>query len=104
MKEVYSDSNPSQVALYQSVLEEARIPYLVRNDLLQNMLVGPEGWASLCVVEDEDYPEAMGLLQEAQKEPMTTSIEWTCAACGEKVPSNFTSCWNCQTERHAKPV
>jgi len=104
MKEVRSSPNPSTVALWQSLLQEAGIQYFVKNDSTQNILVGPSFWAELWVVEDDDYTEAESLLREAREDAPATGNEWKCAVCGETVPGNFTSCWKCQTERHAKPV
>ncbi|MEI9897448.1 MAG: DUF2007 domain-containing protein [Chthoniobacter sp.] len=105
MKEVFRASSPARVGLCQSVLENAGIPCFVRNETMQQAIPGglvvafvplPEFWPILCVLQDEDYPEAMELLHSARETPPPVSREWRCAACAEIVPGNFTSCWKCE--------
>lgn len=111
MKEVFRASSPARVGLCQTVLEGADIPCFVRNDIMQQAIPGgpilallplPDFWPTLCVVHDEDYPEAMELLRGVRNAAPPVSSEWKCAACGEAIPGNFTSCWNCAADRPAK--
>jgi len=108
MKEVYSNRDFEQVALRRTVLEAAGIPCIIRNEtncqfmlgvgsLLAFVLPVPEWWPNLCVINDEDLPEACELLQTGG-EPSETAA-WQCAKCGEEVPGTLGACWNCQIER-----
>jgi len=108
MKEVFRASSPARVGLCQTVLEAADIPCFVRNETMQQAIPGglavaflplPDFWPTLCVIHDDDYPEAMELLRSARSEAPPVSGEWKCVACGEPIPGNFTSCWNCETAR-----
>ena len=104
MKELYRSSDTALLGYYQSILEDAGIPYFVRNESTQQAVVGgliaailplPDFWPALCVVNDEDYPEALRLLRAARNTPPCTEAEWKCPNCGEMVPGNFAACWNC---------
>ena len=105
MKEVYRSNDGVMLSLYQSVLDDAEIPNFVRNESSQQAVVGglatailplPDFWPALCVVNDEDYDEALELLRAVRDTPPTTEADWKCPNCGEMVPGNFTSCWNCE--------
>jgi hypothetical protein len=105
MKEVYRSNDGVMLALYQSILDDAGIANFVRNESSQQAIVGslatsllpiPDFWPALCVVNDEDYTEAMELLTAVRDAPPTTEADWKCGKCGELVPGNFTSCWNCE--------
>jgi len=107
MREVFSSPDGTLIGLFQSILDEAGIPYFVRNDtanqtgavgLLTPILPLPDFWPALCVVHDEDYPAAMELLRAARDAPPSNREDWKCPACGETVPANFASCWNCGAE------
>ncbi len=104
MKEIFRHSSPGLVGMYQSVLEAQGIPTFVRNTDTQQSLVGglataivplPDFWPTLCVMNDEDYPVAMAVLKEGEREEETGRKEWTCGKCGESVPAAFAECWNC---------
>lgn len=104
MNEVFRHSDSALVGLYQSVLEDAGLPTFVRNSDTQQALVGslvaailplPEFWPVLCVVDDDDYEEAMALLRSTPSSDSLPQPEWTCPQCGESVPPHFAVCWNC---------
>ena len=106
MKEVFRSSDGTLVEFYRSILEEAEIPHIVRNDATQPAIIGnliaamlplPDFWPALCVLNDEDYPEAMRLLNEVRESANVPQQERKCAHCGEMVPGNFSECWNCGT-------
>ena len=59
MKELYRSSDTALIGFYQSILDEAGIPHLVRNESTQQAVVGglvaailhlPDFWPALCVV------------------------------------------------------
>ena len=113
MKEVFRSPNAGRIGLYQSILDDAGIPHFVRNATTQQTIVGgvmtallplPDFWPALCVLDDEDYPEAIELLNAVREIASQDLQDWTCAACGESVPGHFTSCWSCQTDRPSQGV
>ena len=104
MKEVFRSNDTALIGLYQSILDGAEIPHFVRNDTTQQAIVGglmtaivplPDFWPALCVLNDEDYPEAMHLLSSVRDSAAIPQEDRMCAACGEAVPGNFSECWNC---------
>ena len=107
MREICRSSDTALLGLYQSILDDAEIAHYVRNATTQQTIVGglmtallplPDFLPTLCVLDDDDYPEAMALLQAIKKAPASPPEDWGCPACGESVPGNFTSCWKCATE------
>jgi len=112
MKELFRSSDTALIGLYESILADAEIPHFVRNDATQQAMVGgllsallplPEFWPALCVINDEDYSEAMQLIQAAREPAPSAQGEWKCPGCGETVPGNFTECWNCATPLPGAP-
>ena len=108
MKEVFRSSSPGRVGLCQSVLENAGICTFVRNDSTQQSLVLdlitavlplPDFWPTLCVMNDEDYPEAMTILTSVRDTSEPEQPDWPCTQCGASVPGNFTACWRCESPR-----
>ena len=104
MREVYRHSDAALVGIRQALLEDAGIQTFVRNLNTQQAIVGgvlaalfpiPEFWPTLCVVDDDDYPEAIALLQDIPQVEESSKREWKCSGCEEQVPGNFSLCWNC---------
>lgn len=112
MIEVFRNADSALVGLYQSILEDAKIQTYVRNDSTQQALVAdlataifplPIFFPTLCVVNDEDYPTALEIIRGLKAESSSPGESWACAQCGEAVPANFDTCWNCQSSRPKKP-
>src|SRR5579871_5790785 len=110
MKEVFSSPDGALMGFYESLLDEADIPYFVRNDAAQQtgaaglvtpILPLPDFWPTLCVLNDDDHDRAKELIRAAREAPPITAEDWKCPACGETVPANFTSCWNCGADSPA---
>jgi hypothetical protein len=100
MKEVYSNSEVTRVGFYKSVLDEAGIPNVVRNETLHNLVIAQGAVVpSLCVTNAEDYDRALALLAPFEEPALEEGTEWICPNCHEKVPASFGSCWNCQATR-----
>jgi Putative prokaryotic signal transducing protein len=104
MKELFRHSDAALVAVYQSVLESAGIQTFVRNSNTQQAIVGdilaavfplPEFWPTLCVMNDDEYPDAMGILRDTKDEETSKQRQWECPQCRELVPGHFVLCWNC---------
>ena len=100
MREVYTSQDTTQVGFYKSILDEAEIPSFIRN---QNCSFpgtsGPLFFPALCVLDDDDYDEAIRLLKSSQNPAASSGIEWKCSSCAEMNPSNFELCWQCQVTR-----
>ena len=107
MNAVFAHPDFTRVGHCQAILEEAGIPSFIRNESTQNLLSGLPDSAALpvlCVTDDADATRAIELLRdfiatEKQIESEENSAEWKCPQCGETVPGNFGSCWQCETPR-----
>ena len=104
MKKVFEYPTPLEVGLFDSILQSSGISTVIKNQNLSSLAgdvpfttVFPELW----VVDDNDYDQAVALLQSFQQERLapSTASDWTCAHCGESVPGNFDTCWHCETPR-----
>jgi hypothetical protein len=106
MREVFVNQDVARVGYYKSVLDEAGIPNLIRNELSHSSLTdmpSPIFFPALCVLNDEDYPLAMELLGAIYYAPTPSGPDWICPSCGECVPVNFDTCWKCEATRTVEP-
>jgi len=106
MKEISVHHDPTMVGFQKSILEGAGIDCFVRNEhtsatfgagllgLVQSPIFDPV----LCIVDDGRYEEALALLSGRSSEASEARTDWRCPACGESVPGNFETCWNCQSD------
>lgn len=97
MIELYRDRESARIGHLSTVLEAAGIATFVRNENLSILEVSiPTFLPALCVVNEEDYPRAVEILQEhLQRAQVPVETERICGNCGEKCPGNFEVCWNC---------
>ena len=104
MRKIFEHLDFTRVGHFQSILESAGVPTLLKNQNTSS-LQGEVPWTNatpqLWVVEDDDFDRAITILQEFTRDasvPVEGS-NWRCDNCGEEVPANFSSCWNCQRDR-----
>jgi len=106
MREVFVNQDHARVGFYKSVLDDAGIPNLVRNETSNNSMSempSPLFFPALCVLHEEDYDEAMRILGEIYHAQTAQEADWRCPKCREEVPANFDSCWDCG-ELRANPL
>lgn len=102
MREVFVHQDYTRVGLYQSVLDEEKIPNFIRNQYTNNTMTElPSGlfFPALCVIHDTDYDRAMRVLGEAFDAPQMPTADWRCPKCREEVPGTFDLCWQCSASR-----
>ena len=100
MREIFSSADVTAVGYYKSMLDEAGIASFIQNENATSIgLAGAMFFPRLCVVDDDDYDEALEILKSRQFKGATETAEWTCTACGEKNPGNFELCWKCNAPR-----
>ena len=107
MKELFREKDFTRVGYYQSILEAAGIPTMVRNEHLAmsglTEIPIPEFFPALCVMRDEDYENAMEIIREQYEENLKgADTETICQSCGEANPGNFDICWSCGAELNAE--
>lgn len=111
MKQVFVHQNATMVGFKKSILEEAGIDCFIRNEntsatfgagafgLVQSPLFDP----ALCIVDDARYDEAMSLLTNTAEPSLEARADWRCPKCGESIPGNFDTCWNCSSNAPESP-
>ncbi len=107
MKEVVVHHDPTVVGLKKSILDGAGIECFIRNENTSatfgagafGLVQSPVFDLALCIVDDERYEEAMALLGSAAEAPSASRTDWRCPKCGETVPGNFDTCWNCSGDK-----
>jgi hypothetical protein len=100
MKHVFTATTMSaDLEIVKVLLEEAKIPCLVRNEYL-SMATGeiPFIPLELWVLNDDDYPRARETVDRWQNAEIENHGPWNCR-CGETIEGQFSSCWNCGRER-----
>jgi hypothetical protein len=107
MKAVFVHHDPTVVGHKKSILEEAGIDCFIRNEatsatlgagilgLVQSPIFDPV----LCILDDSRYDEATALLKSISEPAQAVCADWRCPKCGETIPGNFETCWNCSSDR-----
>ncbi|MES2475034.1 MAG: DUF2007 domain-containing protein [Verrucomicrobiota bacterium] len=100
MKELFREQDITRVSYYKAVLEDNGIATLIRNEYLTGSglteIPIPEFFPALCVMNDEDYVQAVAIIREhLTANQKNADIEITCISCGETNPGNFEICWSC---------
>lgn len=100
MKRILRCEHPLQAAHYANVLSAAGFACEVRGAALYGA-VGDIPWHE-CAPEvwlrhDADEIMARRLLEELSAPPV--GDPWDCAACGERLEPQFSTCWQCGRAR-----
>jgi hypothetical protein len=101
MKIVYSAPNIALVSLFKDILEGQGIECWITNQFLSGAageLPPIECWPKLCV-DDDMFPEASRIVEEALSSETDATKVWKCKSCGEDIEGQFTECWNCGKSR-----
>ena len=98
MVEIFRDQSPVIVGHYKSILEQAGILCLIKNETLALTEVQiPVFYPALHVMNDCDAEKAFEILKvyrEAEDSALLKE-DVDCLSCGEPNPANFDSCWSC---------
>ena len=105
MIRVYGARDSAEAEFVKGLLETEEIPTVIQGGALQAVLgevpVSLESLPSIWV-NPVDADRAMVIINELKTGgPAATGTQqrWTCAKCGEVLEGQFTTCWNCGTER-----
>ena len=97
MKKCYAHENRVFVQNAKHFVEEAGIACIVKNEYAAGGAgdLSPfDTWPELWVVDDNDYEQAVALLQKVF-EQQQQATEWKCRQCGETNGPAFEFCWKC---------
>lgn len=101
MRKVYSADNSLLAGHVKSLLEQAGIECLLKNQILSGAmgeLPLNECWPEVWVCDDRDYGAALEVIESALAPGTASGEPWRCA-CGETIENQFTACWHCGGER-----
>jgi len=96
MKLVYTHPNSILVGSMGSLLGEAGIEFMFRNEFLAGAsgeIAPGETWVEVWVVNDGDADKAVALINQVVEQQ--TGDEWECTKCSESNPATFETCWHC---------
>src|SRR5690554_3081375 len=101
MKKVYSSDNMIMPGYIKSLLESCKIECIIRNQHLAGAIgeIPPiECWPEVWIMHDEDYAEAMDIINAVSVKEDESSPFWRCT-CGETIEGQFSACWSCGKEK-----
>lgn len=101
MKKVYSSENMVFPGYIKNLLESCNINCIIKNQLLTGAMgeIPPiECWPEVWIMDDEDYAEAMEIINSTVLNQTETETFWKCT-CGETIEGQFDACWSCGTKR-----
>ena len=98
MKEVFRHRELAMVTIRQSILEEAGIATVLKNeDIAATEASIPPFWPALYVIENDEKERAITVIRQRLAE-MAEGVdeEILCPNCTEPNPGNFDTCWSCE--------
>ena len=105
MIKVFEDFDIMLVGHYQSVLEANGIETFMKNRFgtsgageLPFVEVVPQLW----VLNENDAPRAVELIQELSDQGSEGMQAWQCQVCHTEQEAAFTHCWKCSSARPSK--
>ena len=102
MKKVYTNESIALVGMSKAYLLERGIDCIIRNEFGSSVMGEVaffEVWPELWVLNEQDYANAMILIEGLQQQATIDGPEWDCQQCKETNPGNFGVCWQCGAER-----
>lgn len=106
MKQVFVAQHPAEAHLVKGLLESRGIAGEVRGEALFGTRgeapVTPETLPSVWVLDDKDGDAALEVLRDFRQTGAgtTTAVQqWVCPKCGETLELQFTTCWQCGTNK-----
>jgi len=102
VKQVFVAQHPTEAHLVKGLLETHGIASEVHGESLFAVRgeapATPDTLPSVWVGDDGDVSRALVVLGKYGPKPGNADIHetaWVCPACGERIESQFTECWNC---------
>ncbi len=89
----------AELELLKNMLEKAGISCALRNEQLSQALPATPFSVQLWVTHDDDLPRAQEFCQGWLHPPLGAIGTWVCDRCGQRLRSQFDSCWKCGAKR-----
>ena len=99
-KKLYGNTNEQLAWHIHNLLNGYGLKTEVHNDklpdvVLPRLIVPFEVW-----VKEDQYDEALVILDKILAPETEDTGTWTCATCHEQIGGQFTECWNCGNSRN----
>ena len=100
----YYDAQVFKVYQVKQLLDDSKIPCVIKNDFAQGAIgelspidSGVEVW----LVDESWRPKAQQLVDDflAEQSSLNNDGDWLCSECQADNEANFGICWSCQTTR-----
>lgn len=101
MRKIYSGDNLMMAGYLQGLLENENIACLIKNQNLSGgigELPPVECWPEIWIIDDDDYPRAIQIINEYNSPANSEPVDWQCK-CGETIEGQFNTCWQCGAEK-----
>jgi len=102
MKRLYRAGHLIEATHLKTMLDAAGIATLLRNEDMMRVAgevpfdqCYPEVW----IMDEADEPLARQVLDEFRHPQRHRGPPWTCPKCKEWLEGQFSTCWNCGTDR-----
>ncbi len=99
MKQVFALPETAELEMLKNMLKEAGIACEFRNEQLSQALPATPFNVELWVSNDDDAARAEEFCRDWIHPPANVAGTWVCAQCGQRLRSQFDSCWKCGAER-----
>lgn len=95
--QVHLASDPANAEIAKDYLGSYGIAAHVRSQYLWGGMLPANVSPSVWVDDGEDYERAFALIRDFESGATGGSRPWDCPQCGERLASQFDTCWNCGT-------
>lgn len=103
---LFVGDSSSDTHLLKDILMDAGIKAVVLGDALDlaigipagSMSMLPAVWVGALDVENATSI-AEEFAQSRREPPAVTGVDWACAECDERIEKQFSTCWNCGSDR-----
>lgn len=98
MRKVFVSQSLVEVESRKDLLDKVGISNTIRNQqssTLAGAVPFAEVFPELWVLRDEDYDQAMMVMEEKPQRPGELQADWVCGRCGETHGHVFSECWKC---------
>ena len=96
---MHQTANRTTAQLLRGALESEGIAVVVQGEhataAAGELPVGASAQYRVCLVDDEQLPRAIRLVQAWLDERTAAGEPWVCGGCGESCEPQFRSCWRC---------
>lgn len=102
MKSIYTTQDLLTIGHLRNLLVHEGIACEVKTPFLaaaKGDLPVTDCWSQLWIVNEQDAPRALAVIDAALARGAEAQIPWKCPECAEEVEGQFGACWRCGSAR-----